>query len=316
MHDNFDDLIESALNSKLLSINLNSQRLEVKNIVEQPTERRTQEPEYSLSMGYEHPNTTPETKSDEIIKSGVEELVPILNKCEITSEDKNECDVLVCNNSSTFDIFDSNNNDDISSDDDAFKDIKYVEASLPESKLKEENDVYQEEEEVDLEDIFQMQDIILREKLLSINRLIANIETLHDNHTPDYVLSLHPHFLSVKNPIILFQIIPHPNLRLLTIIRKRREERLTSVAKSDISDDLSNDPLLEEVDLFLASDNLIPLGIENFSYDLERDISFLKELLIDDSIPFPNNESFDFEDDPFYFLDLLWNHRMLSLSLI
>nr|GEY95533.1 hypothetical protein [Tanacetum cinerariifolium] len=46
MHDNIDDLIESALNSKLLSINLNSQRLdkkkqEVKNVVEPPTERRT-----------------------------------------------------------------------------------------------------------------------------------------------------------------------------------------------------------------------------------------------------------------------------------
>nr|GEW92967.1 hypothetical protein [Tanacetum cinerariifolium] len=34
----------------------------------------TKEPEYSPSMGYEHPNTTSETESDEIIKSGVEEL--------------------------------------------------------------------------------------------------------------------------------------------------------------------------------------------------------------------------------------------------
>nr|GEU76470.1 hypothetical protein [Tanacetum cinerariifolium]GEU81714.1 hypothetical protein [Tanacetum cinerariifolium] len=46
MHDNVDDLIESALNSILLSINLESQRLDkkkqkVKNIVEQPTKRET-----------------------------------------------------------------------------------------------------------------------------------------------------------------------------------------------------------------------------------------------------------------------------------
>nr|GFB07993.1 hypothetical protein [Tanacetum cinerariifolium] len=116
MHDNVDDLIESSLNTKLFSINLNSQYLdkkkqEVKNVIEQPTERRTciekslqnfrlihkrsislkntsqispvhaiapilsnKEPEYSLSMGYEHPNTTPEMESDEIIKSGVKEL--------------------------------------------------------------------------------------------------------------------------------------------------------------------------------------------------------------------------------------------------
>nr|GFB99473.1 hypothetical protein [Tanacetum cinerariifolium] len=261
MHDNVDDLIESALNSKLLLIN--SQRLdrkeqevknvveqpaehrtgivkslqnfrvihkssislnntsqispvhaEVKNVVEQPAERRTRivkslqnfrviltpilstkEPEYSLSMGYEHPNTTPETESDEIIKSGVEELVQILSENKVTSEDKKECDVLVCENSPICDdhseiFLNSNNDDDISSDDDEFEDIEYVEASLPDPEIvsvEEEKGV--EEEEVDLEDIFQIQDIVLREKLLSINRLIANIESLNDNHTPDRVLN-------------------------------------------------------------------------------------------------------------------------------
>nr|GFB80208.1 hypothetical protein [Tanacetum cinerariifolium] len=131
-------------------------------------------------MRYKHLNTTPETESDEIIKSGVEELVQILSENEVTSEDKRECDMLVCENSLICDdhseIFsNSNNNDDISSDDDAFEDIEYVEASLPDPKivsLAEENDVCVEEEEVDLEDIFQIQDVILREKLLSINRLI------------------------------------------------------------------------------------------------------------------------------------------------
>nr|GFC93862.1 hypothetical protein [Tanacetum cinerariifolium] len=44
IHDNVNDLIESALNSKLFLINSNSQRLdkkeeEVKNVVEQPAER-------------------------------------------------------------------------------------------------------------------------------------------------------------------------------------------------------------------------------------------------------------------------------------
>nr|GFB51924.1 hypothetical protein [Tanacetum cinerariifolium] len=45
IHDDVDNLIESALDSKLLLINLNSQHLdkkehEVKNVVEQPAERR------------------------------------------------------------------------------------------------------------------------------------------------------------------------------------------------------------------------------------------------------------------------------------
>nr|GEW09188.1 hypothetical protein [Tanacetum cinerariifolium] len=292
MHDNVDDLIESALNSKLLSINLGSQRLdkkkqEVKNVVERPTECETriveslqnfrvvhkkssislkntsqispvhaikpflltEEPEYLLSMGYEHLNTTPKMKSDEIIKSGAEKLVPIPSEYEVTAEDKRECDVLVCEDSSTIDvckdhseILSESNNDDISSDDDA---------------LGTSN------EEFDLEDIFQIQDVVLHEKLLSINRLIAIIESLNDNPTPDH-------------------------------------ERLTSIVKKDNYDNSTNDPLLEEVDLFLASHNLIPQGIENFDYDSEGDIHFLEELLSDDSIPLPKNKSSDsdHQDDP------------------
>nr|GEU72640.1 hypothetical protein [Tanacetum cinerariifolium] len=170
-------------------------------------------------MGYKHLNTTPEMESDEIIKYGVEELVPIPNECEVTSEDKMECDVLVYEDSSTFDVCDDHyeilsdsNNDDISSDDDVFEDIEYVEATPLDSELvslEEENDVYQEEEEFKLDDI---QDIIF-------------------------------------------------------------------------------------VDLFHALDNSIPSGIENFGYDSEGDIRFLEELLIDDYIPFPENELSDFHHD-------------------
>ncbi|GJW76874.1 hypothetical protein Tco_0138556 [Tanacetum coccineum] len=54
--------------------------------------------------------------------------------------------------------------------------------------LEEVNDVDQEKEEFDLENILQIQDVILREKLLNINRLIANIESLNDNSTPNCVL--------------------------------------------------------------------------------------------------------------------------------
>ncbi|GJV31806.1 hypothetical protein Tco_1392206 [Tanacetum coccineum] len=51
--------------------------------------------------------------------------------------------------------------------------------------LEEANDVDQEEKEFDLDDILQIQDVILREKLLNINRLITNIESLKDNPTLD-----------------------------------------------------------------------------------------------------------------------------------
>ncbi|GKC02070.1 hypothetical protein Tco_0993680, partial [Tanacetum coccineum] len=137
-------------------------------------------------MGDEHLSTILETESDEVIKSSVETLVPILSEFEGISDDT--CNVPICDDSSTFDTLNDNseilsdsNNDGTSSDDDDFEDVEYV-------SLEEENDIDQEEKEFDLEDIFQIQDVILREKLLNIKRLIANIKSLNDNPTPDRVL--------------------------------------------------------------------------------------------------------------------------------
>nr|GFC10135.1 hypothetical protein [Tanacetum cinerariifolium] len=67
-------------------------------------------------------------------------------------------------------------------------DIEYVDASVPDLAIvsvEKENVVQREEEEIDLEDISQVQDVVLREKLFSITRLISNIESLNDNSTPD-----------------------------------------------------------------------------------------------------------------------------------
>nr|GEX48368.1 hypothetical protein [Tanacetum cinerariifolium] len=125
-----------VLDSKLLLINsINSQHLdkkeqEVKNVVEQPAERRnraekslqnfrvvhksfiffkntsqissihsiapiesTKEPEHLLSTGYEHLSITLETESDEVTESNAENLLPIPSKCEVTLEDEIECDM-------------------------------------------------------------------------------------------------------------------------------------------------------------------------------------------------------------------------------
>ncbi|GKC67904.1 hypothetical protein Tco_1100502 [Tanacetum coccineum] len=78
----------------------------------------TKEPEYSLSMGDEHLSTIPEKESDELIKSSVENLVPIPSESEVTSDKESECDMPVCDDFTIFSnpLYDSN--DDFSSSDD------------------------------------------------------------------------------------------------------------------------------------------------------------------------------------------------------
>ncbi|GJS53197.1 hypothetical protein Tco_0626559 [Tanacetum coccineum] len=177
-----------------------------------------EEPDNSLNMGDEHLDTIPATESDEVIKSSVENLVPIPSEFEGISDDTS--DVPNCDNnrvnveidfveslinrdtsivhSSKIDPIleefagelahiapippgiveaDFDPNDDILSNDDAFEDIEYV-------SFEEVNDFEQEEKEFDLEDILQIQDVILREKLLNISHLITNIESLKDNPIP------------------------------------------------------------------------------------------------------------------------------------
>ncbi|GKF17263.1 hypothetical protein Tco_0062181, partial [Tanacetum coccineum] len=75
---------------------------------------------------------------------------------------------------------------DTSSDDDSFENIEYIDASFSFSELDslEEENEEQEEKEFDLEDILQIQDVILREKLLNVSRLISNIESLKNNPIP------------------------------------------------------------------------------------------------------------------------------------
>nr|GEW08889.1 hypothetical protein [Tanacetum cinerariifolium] len=323
IHDNVDDLIESALKSKLLLINSNSQLATILS---------TKEPEYSSSMGYENLNTTLEMETDEIIKSGVEELVPILSENEVTLEDKRECDMFVCENSPICDdhsdiLYDSKIDDDISVYNDDFEDIEYVEASLSDPEIingvEEENIVHQaedvfqqEEEEVDLENISQIQDVVLREKLLSITRLISNIESLNDNPTPDCVLSsfesdnslsdnFSPEFETFcdntketrsGNTTHANDSLPEYDSFCFQI--EPDQERLINLMKSNISDDSSSVPLLEEADLFVASDNSIPPSIENFANDSKGDIRFLEEFLIDDSILSHESSDSNFEDNP------------------
>ncbi|GKG25978.1 hypothetical protein Tco_0399124, partial [Tanacetum coccineum] len=75
-----------------------------------------------------------------VIKSSVENLVPIPRESEVVFDDT--CDVPFCDNSPPldvqndhFEIFSDSNDDCTSSDNDSFKNIEYVEASPPEDSL-------------------------------------------------------------------------------------------------------------------------------------------------------------------------------------
>nr|GEY96429.1 hypothetical protein [Tanacetum cinerariifolium] len=134
--------------------------------------------------------------SDEVIKSSVENLVPIPSESEGIFDDT--CDVPFSDNSPPLDVLNDHfellsvfNDDCTSSDDDSFEDINYVEASPLDSEL------------ISLEEV---KDDILHETLLNINLLIAKIKSLNDNPTPDCVLkSPSPFLIPVKDSNYFFK---------------------------------------------------------------------------------------------------------------
>ncbi|GJR30103.1 hypothetical protein Tco_1106335, partial [Tanacetum coccineum] len=137
-------------------------------------------------MEDEHLDTIPATESDEVITSSVENLIQILSESEGIPDKM--CDVPFRDNSPLLDIskdqfegFSDSNDDSTLIDDDSFSidDIDYVEASPPNSELvslEVVKNFHTEDGEIE--------DDILREKLLNVNLLIAKIEALKDNPTP------------------------------------------------------------------------------------------------------------------------------------
>nr|GEX20752.1 hypothetical protein [Tanacetum cinerariifolium] len=155
-----------------------------------------EEPANSLSMRDKHLDTIPTMKSDEFIKSGVENLIPIPSESE--GIPKHMCDVHSYDNSPPLDVstdqfedFSESNEEFSSIDDDSFSidNIDYVEASHLDSELVSSEVieiVILEVGGIDDDILLTIKDDIIREKLLNVNLLISKIEALNANPTPSY----------------------------------------------------------------------------------------------------------------------------------
>nr|GEZ26778.1 hypothetical protein [Tanacetum cinerariifolium] len=207
-------------------------------------------PDYSLSMGDEHPDTISATKSDEFLKSSVENLVLIPSE----SEGESECDVPTREDFTTFSniLFDADYESD-SSDDQSCSDEdidSLLEEFADELALLKSIPPGIDETDCDFEE-----DIHLIEKLL------------YDNSSPRSP----EEFISANSYTEIESFAPSP------------------IPVKD------SDSLMEEIDLSFTLDYPMPSGIKDDDYDSERDILILKDLPSNDTLSFPEIESFHFD---------------------
>nr|GEX98959.1 hypothetical protein [Tanacetum cinerariifolium] len=238
----------------------------------------------SLIMVDKHLDTIPKTKSDEFIKSSVENLVQ--NPSE--SEDECECDVPDCDDSQTTKFSTFYNplfDDSTSSDDDEFNPIHNEDLD---STLK--NDRF---------DTGSYLHVLNRDTLMASS---PKIDSLLDEFAgelitiaPRIVNREHEEYISVMERLLYDNSSPRPpkdfHANLNTII-----ESLPTFP-IPVED---SDPFIEEIDLFLASDGSIPPGIDGDYSNSEGHNIFLERLLYDDPINFPN--ILDFSNDVRVFL--------------
>nr|GEX78190.1 hypothetical protein [Tanacetum cinerariifolium] len=258
-----------------------------------------EEPDNSLSMGDEHLNTIPATESDEVIKSSVENLVSIPIESEGIPD--NMCDVPFCDNSPPLDIskdqfedFSDSNDDSNSIDDDylSIDNIDYVEASPPDSEL------------VSLDG--EIEDDNLCEKLLNIHLLVAKIESLNDNPTPDRVLespSLFP--IPIEDSDAFFEksdtslSYSDNSLPEFETFSDRTEEtssgNILREPRVHVPNVLPTHPTLIPDSDFIPSDNSLPES-EIFYFDIEEKNSGSTTIHADISLP--DLECFNFKSEP------------------
>nr|GEU55414.1 hypothetical protein [Tanacetum cinerariifolium] len=242
-------------------------------------------------MRDEHLDTISATESDEFIKSSVENLVP--NPTESEDLSGNECDVLACDDFTTFSnlLFDAD--DDFSSN--IAKKI-YSNPLFDEEIISIKIDPHHFNVESDLIESLLNQDSSIISSSLKIDSLL-------DEFAGELIL-----FKTIPSGIDETDCDPKEEIRLIEkllydnssprppeeFISENSEYAIKSFFPSPILVE-DSDSLIEEIDLSFTPDDSMPPSIEEDDYDSKRNMLILKELLSNNSLSLPENESFHFD---------------------
>ncbi|GJW94945.1 hypothetical protein Tco_0174617 [Tanacetum coccineum] len=203
------------------------------------------------------------------IKSSVENLVPIPSESKDLTDYESECDMPVC--------------DDSSSKNEGLDDI----VSIPPGKEIDHLDTIPDS----------VQSLLNRANsiIFLIEEFTGKLAPI-DPIPPGIVEAYPEEDIRLIENLLNDKSFPHSPKELNSEIP---DAIIESFSPSPIPVE-DSDSLMEEIDIFLAPDDSIPPGIENDDYDSEGDVLFLAELLNNDYISLPEYESFhvDFYNVP------------------
>nr|GEX52402.1 hypothetical protein [Tanacetum cinerariifolium] len=254
------------------------------------------EPIDSLGMGDEYPDTILAMKSDEFIKSSVENLVP--NPSE--SKGENGCDVHACfttfsnilfNDDYEFDYV----NDQSLSDEDFLEKI-FLNPLFEEKIIPMKIDQHHFNAESDLIESMLNHDSSIIPSSSKINSLLDEFAgeltllksiPLGIDETDCYT----ENEICFTKRLLYNNSSPRPSEELVS---ENSNAKIKSFSPSPIPIK-DSDSFMEEINLSFMPNDPMPPGIEEDDDDSERDILILEELLDNYSLSLPVNESFHFD---------------------
>jgi hypothetical protein len=261
MYDDDDD--------STITINLNPQNDSIFSPVE---------PVDSLIMGDEPLDTIPATESDEFNESSVENLVPIQSKSGEISN--GNCEFIEDKPSDPFKPELKDSLPDFEKY--VFDTAEECEPSPIENTI-DPDEIFSDSDDDDSiscgeieynddDDDAEIQDEVLREKLSKVYLLISKIEALNDPPISSPIPVMDSDFLP-ELEIFRFEETSSGNPTIHADISLPDYECFHfDIDSLPISDNPLRDPLLEDVDLFLAAEDSIPPGIENDENDILSDL--------------------------------------------
>nr|GFB95302.1 hypothetical protein [Tanacetum cinerariifolium] len=236
---------------------------------------------FSFRIGDEHLDTIPTTKSDEFIKSSVENNILIPSESEGIPD--HICDVPSIDNSSPLDVskdqiedFSESNEEFSSTDDDSFSfdNIDYVEASPPDSELvSSETKSASTSLNSLLEETNNFNNSL--PKFTTFSKVLFDAECESDSSDDQSCFNEDVLEKIVLKPLCAEEIIPMKSLR-------------THDSSLPISSKI--DSLLDEFAGEITLLKSISPRIDETDCDFEEDIRHIKKLLYDNSSPCPPKE--------------------------
>nr|GEV32510.1 reverse transcriptase domain-containing protein [Tanacetum cinerariifolium] len=218
-----------------------------------------EEPEYSLSMGYEHLITTLATELDEVAESSAKNLVPILSEYEVTSDNESEYNEPIKDDSSlAFTTFTNplfNDKDDFTSNDN--ESIHDEDVPIEESKVY--SNLLFDDDEINSDEL---ESHCLNAESNFVESL-SNHDTLKFDHLEEFS----------KNANTIVESLPSSFIPVQ-----------------------DNDSQREKIDIVTDTDELLPPGFENDDsegeiyvlecFDPRNEIDIFANVEDDDNFPF------------------------------